>query len=84
MIEPRNYYSVKEVDTVVLVADNTVLIVLVRVTQLFRGLRTWRGRMINIFMRTTDILYALRNQYDNELGITREEIKRCTGSPISS
>ena len=48
VIEPRNYYRVKEVDTVMYVADNTVLIVMVRITQLFRGLRAWRGWMINI------------------------------------
>ena len=48
MIEPRNYYRIKEVDTVLHLADNTVLILMVRITQLFRGLRTWRGRMISI------------------------------------
>jgi len=46
VIEPRNYYRAKEVDTVLHVADNTVLIEMVRVTQLFRGPRVWRVRTI--------------------------------------
>ena len=46
VIEPRNYYRVKEVDAAVVAANNTVLTAMVREAKLFRGLRTWRGRLI--------------------------------------
>jgi len=48
VIEPRNYYRVKEVDAAMYLADSTALIVMARIVQLFRGLRAWRGWMINI------------------------------------